>query len=71
MSILLAIGKSLGGGHARSHRAASARAGGVRPIFGEWDGSEIESAASGQVADGGARHTNAAVSLEATLAVLD
>jgi hypothetical protein len=70
MSILLAIGKSLGGRHARSRHAASARGEGVRPILGEWNGSEIASAASWQGAWSDGRRKGAAVFRKATLAVL-
>jgi len=64
---LFAIGRSLRGRHARSLRAASAREEGVRPIFGERDGSEAASAASWQDSYAGKRRMNAAVLLEANL----
>jgi hypothetical protein len=67
MSILLAIGNSLEGRHACTLRAASARAGGMRPIFGEWNGSETASLASGQGSRAGERRMNAAVPIEANL----
>jgi hypothetical protein len=66
MSILLAIGKSHEG-RARSHRAASAGGKETGPIFVEWSGQRVASAASIKGLAAGKRQTHSAEPIDGSL----